>query len=146
MHTSPKIWTHILVFFSPETVSFSFVFHSHESATLLLVSISGFTTSLGPWSNHLCPDKCLIHYTLGTHWVYLACLYFCWRKSSRAYNHWLTLRLDLGNLRVLNHSPVLGMYALPTLPLVRVISRIQSWESKVWLRLFGCLNPVKDST
>lgn len=32
------------------------------------------------------------------------------------------------------------------LPLVRVISRIQSWESKVLLRLFGCLNPVKDST
>ena len=40
MHTSLKIWTHIWVF-PPETISFSFVFHSHESATFLLVSING---------------------------------------------------------------------------------------------------------
>lgn len=67
-------------------------------------------------------------------------------RSLREHDHgWSTQELDLGNQRILPHSPVLGMYILPTMPALGAILRMQPWESNVALKPFG-LNLLKAST
>ena len=45
----------------------------------------------------------------------------CCRRSSRGHDHSSTLNLDLGNQRLLNPCPVLGMFILPTIPAVGAV-------------------------
>lgn len=52
---------------------------------------------------------------------------------SREHEHGLTLQLAPGNQRLLSPSLVLGIYALPTVPPGRDISRTQPWESQLVL-------------
>ena len=39
-------------------------------------------------------------------------------------DHWLTLKVDLGNQRLLTLSPVFGMHNLPTVPIAGAVSRM----------------------
>ena len=47
--------------------------------------------------------------------------FYCWRKSSRGGDHWLTLELDLGNQMLLIPSPVLEIYVVPTTSTARAL-------------------------
>lgn len=67
-----------------------------------------------------------------------------WRRSSEGHDCELTQEMDPGNWRPLP-LPVLGMYILPTSPTVGLFSRMQPWESSVFLRpsdYSTWLNPV----
>lgn len=60
----------------------------------------------------------------------------CWGSSSRRRDRQWTVKLDLGNWRLLSPSPVLEMCIHLPSPLPKAVPRIQPGESNVILRLY----------